>query len=143
MSKKKMPELSIERINQKANLMFISLLEYRKMEYLCVIDNISPTEIGAYVLDYAEQEQIPLNQFLSVAIEWFYAKSDNHPLSVEVARRGLTRALAPIYKVFDISGVTRVIGQDFSYGHNTKTKVKRRRVSVIPECVEIRFRRAG
>jgi hypothetical protein len=140
-AKKKIPELNVEQVNDRANMLFISLLEYRREEYLCIIDNITSAEIGAYVLDYVDQEGIPADQFLSVAIEWFYSKSDKHPLSVEIARRGLTQVIAPIYRTFDTSYVSRIIGQAFTYDSMTKTKVRRRRVNAIPEGIPIRFKK--
>lgn len=141
MAKKRIPALDVERVNDRANLHFISLLEYRREEYLCIIDNISPNEIGAYVLDFVDQEGIPAAQFMSIAIEWFYGKSDLHPLSVEIARRGLTKALSPIYRTFDTQYVSRIIGHAFSYEKMTKTKVKRRRVTPVQEGIEIRFKK--
>lgn len=141
MAKKKIPDLDVERVNDRANMHFISLLEYRREEYLCIIDNIGPNEIGAYVLDFIEQEQIPASQFLSIVIEWFYSKSDKHPLSVEVARRGLTKAIAPIYKTFDTNYVSRIVGHAFQYDKMQKTKVKRRRITPIPEGIEIRLKK--
>lgn len=141
MAKKKIPELKIELVNDQANLLFLSLLEYKRETYLCIIDNITPTEIGAYVLDYAEQEGIPVGQLLSRVIEWFYARSEKHPLSVEISRLGLTEKMAPIYKTFDATYVSRIVGQSFSYDSMLKSKVKRRRVIPIPEGIAIKLKK--
>ena len=140
MAKKRIPALKIEQVNEIANLHFMCLLEYKRENYLCIIDNITPTEIGAYVLDYAEQEDVPVAGFLSVATQWFYGKSESHPLSVELARQGLTEKLAPIFKTFDTTYVARIVGHAFSYEGMNKSKVRRRRVVAIPEGVEIRFK---
>ena len=131
MAKKRIPELKIEVVNDRANLLFMSLLEYKRETYLCIIDNITPTEIGAYVLDYAEQENIPVTKFLSIVTEWFYARSEKHPLSVELARHGLTEKIAPIYRTFDATYVARIVGQAFTYSGMAKSKVRRRRVVPI------------
>lgn len=141
MAKKRIPELKIELVNDRGNLLYMSLLEYKRENYLCIIDNITPTEIGAYVLDYAEQEEVPVQEFLSVVTHWFYSKSDNHPLSVEVARQGLTERLAPIYRTFDTTYVARIVGHAFTYDGMNKSKVRRRRVVPIPEGVEIKFKK--
>lgn len=143
MAKKKIPELKIELINDRGNLLYLALVEYKRENYLCVIDNVSPSTIGAYVLDYAEQENIPLQDFLQIVTRWFYGKSDKHPLSVEVARAGLTESLAPIYRTFDTTYVARIVGQAFHYDAMNKSKVRRRRVNPIPEGVEIRFKKAA
>jgi hypothetical protein len=143
LTKKRIPELKIEPVDNRVNLMYTSLLEYKRELYLCVIDNITPTEIGAYVLDYAEQENVPVADFLSVVTRWFYSKSDTHPLSVELARQGLTERLTPIYRSFDTTYVARIIGKGFAFDALSKSKVRRRRVVAIPEGIEIHLRKAA
>jgi len=140
LGKKKQPELKIEQINNRSNNLYLSLLEYKREEYLVIVDNITPTEIGAYVLDFAEQEKVPVTEFLSVVTKWFYGKSDTHPLSIEIAKQGLTEKTAPIYRTFDTTYVARIVGQAFTYDGMNKSKVRRRRVVAIPEGVEIRFK---
>lgn len=141
MAKKKIPTLKVEEINTKANLHFMCLLEYKRENYLCVIDNINEEVVGAYVLDYAEQESIIVKNFLSLVTEWFYSASEKFPLSVEIARRGLTEQLAPMYKTFDTSYVSRIVGNVFSYDAPTAAKVRRRRVIAIPEGIAIKLKK--
>lgn len=141
MAKKRIPELQIEEVNERVNSMYLSLLEYKREVYLCVIDSITPTEIGAYVLDYAEQEQIPLPEFLSVVTRWFYGKSESYPLSVEIARQGLTEVVSPIYRTFDTAYVSRIVGHAFFNKEQAKSKVRRRRVVPIPEGVAIKLKK--
>lgn len=141
MSKKNIPELKIETIAERTNVIYLSLLEYKRDVYLCVIDDITSSEIGAFVLDYAEQENININRFLSVVTHWFYSASDKHSLSIELSKQGLTESLTPIYRTFDTSYVTRIVGHAFSYPNSHNTKTKRRRVIPIPEGVTIRFKK--
>lgn len=141
MAKKRIPELKIETVNERGNLLYLALLEYRREQYLCVIDNITPTEIGAYVLDYADQEDIPVQEFLSIVTKWFYHRSEVCPLSVEVAKQGLTQVLAPIFRTFDTTYVARIIGKAFVFDGINKTKVRRRRVIPIPEGVAIKLKK--
>lgn len=141
MAKKRIPDLKIEMVDQPVNLHIMALLEYKREQYLCVIDNISPTEIGAYVVDYAEQGNISVPDFLSVATYWFYSKSESCPLSIEVARQGLTEKLAPMYRTFDSNYVARIIGQAFSFKAMDSTKVRRRRVVPIPEGIAIKLKK--
>jgi hypothetical protein len=141
LAKKKQPELKIEQLNEKSNLHFLALLEYKREEYLVVIDNITNSEVGAYVLDYAEQEKIPVQQFLSVVTKWFYEKSDLVPLSIEIAKQGLTERCAAIYRTFDTTYVSRIIGQAFTFKSLEKSKVKRRRVIPVPAGIEIHFKK--
>ena len=142
MTKKQIPELKVELINDATqNLLFLSLIEYKRENYMCIIDNVTPSEIGAYVLDYADQENVPLSEFLSAVTHWFYSKSENYPLSLELSKRGLTGKLAPIFRTFDTTYVARIVGQAFVYESINKTKVRRRRVIPIPECVEVRIKK--
>ena len=141
MAKKRIPELKIEHVNDRGNYIFLSLLEYKRETYLCVIDQITLTEIGAYVLDFAEQENVPVQEFLSVVTQWFYSKSDDHPLSVEIAKQGLTERCAPLYRTFDTTYVARIVGQAFTYEGMNKSKVRRRRVVPIPEGVAVRLKK--
>lgn len=141
MAKKRIPELKIEEVNGRGNFIYLSLIEYKREEYLCVIDSVKSNEIGAYVLDYAEQENIDLSQFFKLATLWFYAKSDIHPLSVDFAKKGLTEWVGPIYKTFDTTYVSRIIGQAFTFENLDKNRVRRRRVVPIPEGIEIHIKK--
>lgn len=141
MSKKRAPELKLEQVQGKINHHFLCLLEYRRENFLCIIDNMSPSTIGAYVLDYAEQESVLVDKFLSLVTEWFYSKSENHPLSVEIARRGLTSQLSSMYRTFDATYVSRIVGHAFCYEGMSKTKVRRRRVIQMPEGVPVRLKK--
>ena len=141
MAKKKIPELKIELLNDRGNYLYMSLVEYKREQYLCIIDTIKTSEIGAYVLDYAEQENIDLQKFFQLVTYWFYSKSDEHPLSVEFARHGLTTWVSPIHKTFDTTYVSRIVGHAFFYKNLDKSKVRRRRIVPIPEGIEIRLKK--
>jgi hypothetical protein len=140
LAKKKIPELKVEH-GESAPLHFLSMLEYKRENYLCIIDNMTPNEIGAYVLDYAEQEDIPVVEFLSIVTRWFYGNSDLHSLSVEIGKQGLTTKLAPIYRSFDTTYVSRIVGNSFRYDLMSKSRVRRRRVIPVPEGVVIKLKR--
>jgi hypothetical protein len=140
MSKKKIPVLKIETVNSGGNCIYLSLVEYKRETYLCVIDNITPDSIGAFVLDYAEQENMEIKSFLSIVTKWFYSSSDRHPLSVEIAKLGITEQVAPIYRSFDTSYVSRIVGNAFSFDKLQKNKVKRRRVIPVPEGIPIKLK---
>lgn len=143
MAKRKIPDLKIETVDAVGNSIYLSLVEYKRETYLCIIDNITPDVIGAFVLDYAEQENVHVKAFLNLVTKWFYSSSEKHPLSVEIAKQGLTPQLSPIYKNFDTSYVSRIIGSAFSFEKLDKNKVKRRRVVPIPECIPIKFKKSS
>lgn len=143
MAKKKIPELKIELVNGTGNMLYLSLIEYKREEYLCIVDNIRCSEIDAYVLDFADQHRIDMKDFFQVVTRWFYASSEVHPLSVEFARHGLTRYAAPIYRTFDATYVSRIVGHGFSYDAMNKSKVRRRRVVPLPEGIEVVLKKTG
>lgn len=141
MAKKKVPNLIVEFVSDSGNSFYLSCLEYRKETYLVVVDNISQYEIGAYVLDYANQERLDIPQLLSIITKWFYSESFNHPLSFEFSKLGMTPMVNGIYRTFELAHVTRLIGYDFKFDFETPPKIRRRRVSMIPAGTEIRLKR--
>ena len=141
MSKKKIPNLVVERAEDQGNYFFLSVLEFRKENYLVIVDNITEEAVGAYVLDFAQQEGIELKQLISVVTEWFYRGSYKYPLSFELSRRGMAMHTNRIYKNFELAHVTRLIGNDFKYDLAAPPKIKRRRVSMIPAGVEVKLKK--
>lgn len=141
MTRKKIPPLNIERIDGSGNLLFLSLIEYKHSHYLCVINHCGESDVEAYVLDYAEQNNINVANFLRFVTHWFYSAADKYPLSIEIAKNNLTKQFAPIFKTFDTAHVSRIVGSAFFFESLTKTKVKRRRTVPLPENVEIRFKK--
>ena len=144
MTKKKIPPLIIEHFADTSNLCFISLIEYKRENYLGVIDNITDTELNAFILSHAKPEVIEAEDFLRFAVRWFYKSSGKYPLSFEFARLGLSSKIQPLYKTFDLSYVSRVVGKPFIFDNlNASTKIKRRRVVQVPEYVEIKFKKTA
>lgn len=107
-----------------------------------VIDNISEEEVGAYVLDFAQQERLDVRQLLSIVTQWFYRGSEQYPLSFEFSRLGITPMTNRIYKTFELTHVTRLIGNNFNYALEAAPKIRRRRVNLIPAGTEIRLKRS-
>ncbi|WP_407306188.1 hypothetical protein [Acinetobacter sp.] len=143
MSKRKIPQLVVERAEEQGNYFFLSVLEFRNETYLVIVDNITEDGIGAYVLDFAQQEGINLRQLISIATCWFYRGSYRYPLSFEFSRLGLAHLTNRIYKNFELAHVTRLIGNDFRYEIAAPPKIKRRRVSMIPAGVEVKLKRTA
>lgn len=142
MPKKRIPGLIVERAEDNGNCFYLSVLEYRRENYLVVIDNITDEEVGAYVLDYAQQEGMDLKQLMTLITLWFYRASPDYPLSFEFSRLGISSRTNRIYKTFELTHVTRLIGRDFKYDLLEPPRIRRRRVSKIPAGVEIRLKRA-
>lgn len=138
----KAPPLMFESLEGKENYLFLTLIEYKKVKYLTVIENVVDEEIQAYVLDNLAAEGVDQEWFLSVATRWFYAASERYPLSFEFAKLGQGDVVRKVLKTFNINSTSRVIGKLFTYPMNAKPKVKRRKVNAIPETIEIKFRNA-
>jgi len=143
LSKKKIPDLFIERAEDRGNFFYVSVLEYKRENYLVVVDNIGTDELGAYVLDYAQQEGIRLKDLLTAVTFWFYRGSYNYPVSFEFSRLGISKYTNRIYKTFELAHVTRLIGKDFKYDLLSPPKVRRRRVSKIPAGFEIKLKKTS
>jgi hypothetical protein len=137
MAKRKIPDLIVEPVADEGNLHVLSLLEHRRQCYLVVVDNIGAEQLGAYVLDYAQQEGLDLAAFISLVEEWL-AGGGGHPLSFELSRRGLTAATRRIYKTFDLAHVSRLVGRPFSFELTEPERVRRRRAQTVPAGVEVR-----
>lgn len=142
MPKRKIPGLVIERAEDQGNHYFLSVLEYRNENYLVVVDNITNEELGAYVLDFAQQEGMSLKDLMSVITLWFYRGSFDYPLSFEFSKMGMAPMTNRIYKNFELGHVTRLIGKDFQFDLLSPPKVRRRRVSKIPAGFEIKLKRS-
>jgi hypothetical protein len=141
MSKKKIPPLIIDRVMDESNLCFLSLVEYRRMEYIGIIDNITDTHVKIFALDFIRPNTIPRTLLLSTAIRWFYEYSDRKPLSIILSQMGLTHASSPLYKSFELNGISRIVGNPFSYRHFTEQKTKKKKVLSIPEGITVTFKK--
>lgn len=140
--KKKIPNLIVEYACDQGNLYYLACLEYRRENYLVIIDNITEEGVGAYVLDFAQQEGLDLKQLMSIITLWFYRASCRYPLSFEFSRLGMAHYTNRIYKNFELTHVTRLVGNGFKYDLLAVPKVRRRRVSFIPAGIEIKLRKA-
>jgi hypothetical protein len=137
----KAPPLIFESLEDTSNYIFLTLIEYKKVKYLTVIENVIDTEIQAYVLDNLSAEGIDHDWFLSIATKWFYSASERYPLSFEFAKLGKGDVVRKALKTFNINSTSRVIGKLFTYPVNAKPKIKRRKVIPIPETIEIKLKK--
>lgn len=143
MAKKKVPNLIVEFASDSGTMFFLSVLEYRRENYLVIVDNVSSEEIGAYVLDFAQQERLDVRQLMTIVTRWFYSGSSSYPLSFEFSKLGISPLANRIYKTFELAHVTRLIGYDFRYDLETPPKIRRRRASLIPAGTEVRLKRSS
>ena len=133
----KPPPLIIEQLESNSNLLFMTLIEYKRVKYLTIIDNVIDEEIHAFVIDQLDAEGINTDWFMSVATDWFYRSSDKYPLSFEFAKRGAGDKVQRVLKTFPTGGASRVIGRMFVFNMQGKPKVKRRKVQALPDRVSI------
>ena len=136
----KAPPLIFEELQNQSNLLFLTLLEFKKIRYLTIVENVVDSEIQAYILDNLAAEGIDQDWFLSVATKWFYSSSNRYPLSFEFAKLGKSDVVRKVLKTFSINSTSRIIGKLFMFDMNSKPKVKRRKVAVIPETIEIKLK---
>jgi hypothetical protein len=141
MAKKKIPPLILEHTYNKSNLIFLTMVEYKKENYLVIVDNITDDELTGFVLDAAEAEKIDVNAVISIATKWFYSSSERYPLSVEFSKNGMAAYVAPILKSFNTQFISRIVGKCFSYDVNKKPKLKRKKIVPVAQGVEIKFKK--
>lgn len=137
----KAPPLVFENLEDPQNLQFLTLIEYKRIRYLTVIENVVDDEIQAYALDQLSAEGIDQDWFMSVSTIWFYGASDRYPLSFEFAKMGKADVVKKVLKTFNMNSTSRVIGKLFTYPINSKPKVKRRKVTFVDELPSISFRK--
>ena len=136
----KIPPLVAEVLEDRSNYMFLTLIEYKKVKHLTIIENIVGDEIKAYALDSLAAEGIDQDWFMSVATRWFYSASDRYPLSFELTKLGRHDVVQKLLKTFSTSSVSRLIGRVFSYRIDEPPKVRRRRVKAVQQVTEIKLK---
>lgn len=141
-TRKTLPPLIIDKVSDQSNLLFLSLIEYKRHEYLGIIDDITDSHLKAYVIELNKPSVYPVNEFLSHSIRWFYSQSFNYPLSFFLSENGLTPNLTHMYKIFELNGISRVLGNPFMFKDLNESSSKKRKVLPIPEGIEIRFKKA-
>lgn len=137
----KAPPLVFEQLEEPQNLQYLTLIEYKRVKYLTVIENVVEDEIQAYILDQLAAEGIDQEWFMSVATLWFYSASDRYPLSFEFAKMGKSDVVRKVMKTFNMNSTSRVIGKLFTFPINAKPKVKRRKVNFVDELPAVVFKK--
>jgi hypothetical protein len=136
----KPPPLIFEPISDTLNQIFLTLIEFKKVKYLTIVENVIDEEIHAYVLDQLEAEGIDQAWFLSIATKWFYSASERYPLSFEFTKHGQGDMVKKALKTFNMNSASRVIGKLFVYNMNGKPKVRRRKVQPLPAMLEVKLK---
>lgn len=125
MAKRDIPELIVEGANL-TDFSFLSVLEYDGRRHLVVLDNMIDNMIYAYVLDDAIQKKMNLEVLIPIISKW--AEEPREPLSFLFARLGVAEHTSTIFKSFEVTGVTRLIGASYKFNMSPKSKIKRRRI---------------
>jgi len=137
----KAPPLVFEELQDELNYIFLTLIEYKRVKYLTIVENVIDDEIHAYVLDLLAAEEVDQAWFMSVATHWFYSASERYPLSFEFAKLGQGEVIKKALRTFNINSTSRVIGKLFKFNVNAKPKVRRRKVLTLPERIEIKLKK--
>jgi hypothetical protein len=136
--RKKIPPLIIDNVENLSNLHMLSIIEYHRQEYVCIVDNLTANDLKVYVIT-DNSPFISSKLLISEAIYWFYHCSSYQQLSVYLANKEIAFLASPLYKSFELAGISRVVGKIFQYPTYHKPKVKRRRVTPISAGIEIKF----
>ena len=136
----KIPPLVFEHVEEELNYVFLTLIEYKRVKYLTIVENLIDDEIHAYSLDNLTAEGIDYNWFMGVAIRWFYSASDRYPLSFEFTKIGQGDIVKKVLKTFNINSASRIIGKLFVYNTQVKPKIRRRKIQPLVELESIKFK---
>lgn len=125
MAKRYIPELIVEE-SSTLEFKFLSVLEYSGQHYLVVIDNIIGPMVYAYVLDSAIQRKMNLEVLIPIISRW--AENPVEPLSFTFARLGVANQTSVIFRSFEVTGITRLIGAQYKFNTEPLSRIKRRRI---------------
>ena len=116
---------------------FITLIQYRKLPMLAIVDNADESVLRVFVLDLCGPEGIKEEDIIAVASDWYDNNRSNYPISIEFSRKGIVSSTSKIYRALNIEFVSRVIGPVPKYPMNDVKSIKRRRRKPLPIGVEI------
>lgn len=134
MAKRYIPDLIVEDSNT-LEFKFLTVLEYSGQHYLVVIDNIIGPMVYAYVLDSAIQRKMNLEVLIPIISKW--AENPLEPLSFTFARLGVAKQTSLIFRSFEVTGITRMIGANYSFNTEPTSRIKRRRIIERPELPSV------
>lgn len=126
MAKRDIPTLIVESAPPTVEFQFLSLIEYGDKTFLCVIDNMVDNMVYAYVLDGAMQHQVNLESLIPVINNW--SKNPTEPISFLFARLGISKFTANLYRSFEVTGITRLVGNCYKFGVAPVSKIRRRKI---------------
>jgi hypothetical protein len=118
---------------------FVTVIEYRKLAMLAIVDNADDSTVKAFVLDYCGAENVNEEKLIVAAADWYIENRTLFPVSVEFSRRGMTVDTSKIYRSLNVEFISRIIGPVPKFPMNTVKSIKRRRRKAIPAGVEIRY----
>jgi len=118
-----------------AGFPFITLIQYRKVPMLVIIDNVGESVVRTFVLDLCGPEEVDEDQLISVVTEWYNNSRTLYPISVEFSKRGLTPITSKIYRALNIEFISRIIGPAPKYPTSNENSIKRRRRKPVPLMV--------
>ena len=135
MTKKHTHELQAEQ-TELEHLNFLSLVEYKGEEFLCVIDNVGHDTVGVYTLDEIEKYGVNKKKLLEILHNWFFNRSHAIPISIEFNRLGISVKMNNLYKILEKTYITRIVGRTFNFA-SEEAKIKRRKVMFAQETQAI------
>ncbi len=114
---------------------FLTLIEFKNVPLITIVDNYHQDVINAYVLDQCDAEGIDKNYILEAAEDWFLTARTQYPLSFHFSKHNLTEITSRIYRKYQTEYVTRAIGPVPSFPMDEVVSIRRRRrrdVSSVP-----------
>lgn len=114
---------------------FLTLIEFKNVPLITIVDNYYQDVISAYVLDHCDPEGIDQSLILQAAEDWFINSRTQYPLSFHFSKNDMTEVTSKIYRTYQAEYVTRAIGPVPSFAMDEVISIRRRRrrdVSTVP-----------
>lgn len=105
---------------------FLTLIEYADERYLTIVDIVTGGTISAYVLDLCKSEGLDDALIVSLIHSNWEVYQDK-PISVLFGALNISKKMSKVYRTFQMTDITRVIGRMPSHDMTAAKTVKRRR----------------
>lgn len=106
---------------------FITLIQYRDIYSLLVVNDADDKHIEGYVLDLCGPAKVDEQQVIETASEWWEQYREQFPVSFYFSRNNLSGKFSGIFRTFQTEFITRIIGPMPAFNMAEAPTIKRRR----------------
>lgn len=116
---------------------FITLMQYRDLHTLLIIDNATDKNIEGFVLDLCGPESVNEELVIETTADWFNSHRDRFPVSFYFSQMGVSEEFSKIFRTYPVDFVTRIIGPMPKFDMESGSSIKRRRKKHLPSNIKL------